>query len=512
MKKLLILSCLLAFSFHLFSQKSRTKSLFVYNIQYPEYPLEGSSLSISTENIGIAEEYGITESFIDETFSKLDKFELKYDGKQDYNLIFTFEKPSVKNMGVKEKSIRDGGGYVGTLQVNFPIYVKMVNSDGWTIINYHRISLARNIESPSKSTSEGAAKYFKKYLKESRNKMITEAAQKNIKGYFKDFSNYHDIKFYKHKLTYYYLKPKRKFKDERYIQNLEKVRSIFSMVEPGETLADYKDEIMPIVNFHKEEYNKCDYDNRKHKKQIYTNAYNLINLYTLLHEFDKVSPYYKLAQASSFFKNTPTTNTKRIERIEYLDSIHESGYTIDKEKIALAIKKHKADSIKHSPSFSTIYFTNGETNKTLVNIAYIRPYVNHSSNIVDLDYGRYLKTYPDPQDLEKHESISSDEVKKIVAGEEVYYPIKFDNNKNKIFALVFFESPAIKLFAQNKKLIFIKSNEESGKSFSQGLFLKKKLKEYFEDQPKIVEFIESNDIEYNKTQDYIDLAKKYSEL
>jgi hypothetical protein len=512
MKRLIILSCLLTVSILLFSQKSRIQTLYVNNIQYPEYPLEGSSLSISTENMGIGEEYGITESFIDETFSKLDKFELKYDGTQDYNLIFTFEKPSAKNMGVKKKSLSNGGGCVGILQVNFPIYVEMVNHDGWTIINRHLISPLTNIETPSKSTSEKAAEYFKNHLKKSRKKMIGKAAKKNIEGYFKDFSNYHDINFYKQRVNYHYLKPKRKFKDERYIQNLEKVKSIFALVEPGETLADYKEEIMPIINFHKEEYNKCDYDNRKHKKQIYTNAYNLIELYTLLHEFNKVSPYYKFTQVSSYYRNTPTTNTKRIEKIEYLDSIHESGYTIDKEKIALAIKKHKADSIKHSPSFSTIYFNNGQTNKTLANIAYIRPYVDHSSNIVDLDYGRYLKTYPDPLNLEKYERISSDDVKKIVAGKEVYYPVKFDNNKNKLFSMVFFETSSIKLLAQNKKLIFIKSTEESGKSFSQGLFLKKNLKNYFEDQPEIVDFIENNNIEYNKTKDYIELAKRYSEL
>jgi hypothetical protein len=106
----------------------------------------------------------------------------------------------------------------------------------------------------------------------------------------------------------------------------------------------------------------------------------------------------------------------------------------------------------------------------------------------------------------------ADDVSKVVAGDEIFYPVKTDDGKHAKFAYLIYESPKIRVLAFQSSVILLKANAEIGESFSLPMFgVRKRLAEFFADDAELSQKIKKKEIETDSRNDLLKLAKLYSE-
>ncbi|MFO7864632.1 MAG: hypothetical protein R6U85_11565 [Salinivirgaceae bacterium] len=214
---------------------------------------------------------------------------------------------------------------------------------------------------------------------------------------------------------------------------------------------------------------------------------------------------------------------KRVDIIKKRREIYLAGNTIDAERIEIAkIKEAKRietekkiafwDSINTKPSAINVYYNNNSIWEGYGYINKFRPTYENTSNIVEIGFGRYVQMTA-INSTQNIGNVSADDVKKIVASDEVLYPTLFGNNDNLRFTYLVYECPKIRVLYFKNDILMQKTGDEKAETFAPTLFgsLHKKLAEYFANCPDLAEKLTNKEIKIETRNDLIAIAKMYSE-
>jgi hypothetical protein len=334
-----------------------------------------------------------------------------------------------------------------------------------------------------------------------------------------DFQSKHDLYTYKRETNFWYYKASKKF-DETWENNANRMKEIAAEMQPGQTLKNYREEILQMIEYYDKQYYLL-----KNKNHMYCALSNITELYILLEDFDKLPPYHEmLSTVGMGGKNTLDLQKKELENIKNRFQIYSSGKTIDAERIELAKmieakrieeekKQYLLDSLRTKPSDLKVYFKNHSIWEGQGYINKYRPTYENTSNIVEIGFGRHVQLTAINSTLNIG-NVSADEVEKIVVGEEILYPTLFGNNDNVRFAYLIYESPQIRVLYFKTDILMQKTGDEKAEVFAPTLFgsMHKRLAEYFADCPELVKKLENEEVKIENRNDLIAIAKMYSEF
>ncbi|NLU38982.1 MAG: hypothetical protein GXX78_08845 [Bacteroidales bacterium] len=518
MKKITIFLLFLAVSVLSFGQLVRNQRPEINVNSYPYLPLEHKIFNIKVDGLGFTEASGYTFEDIEKHFAKTQTMKYARDVDADYSLHIVFESPFIKNEGVKPDAQTMTASFSGRGTCNIPIILSLINRDGYAITEPYYAFKSENISGKSFGTEAEASKYWTEYIKKERDNIVKLVMNKATEVAAQNFQSKHDFYTYKRETNFWYYKPGKKF-DETWENNANRISEIATEMKPGQTLKDYRDEMLKMIDYYDKQY-----DLLKNKNHKYCALSNITELYFLLEEFDKLPPYHeKLATVSVGGKNTLNHQQKELEEIKKRYQIYSSGKTIDAERIEIAKmkeakriekeqKQNVLDSLLTKPSELKVYLNNNSIFEGHGYINRYRPTYENTSNIVELNFGRYVQMTAINSTLNIG-NVSADDAKKIVAGEEVLYPILFGNSDNLRFTYLLYECPKIRVLYFKNDILLKKASDEKAEAFAPTLFgsLHKKLAEYFSDCPELAKKLSDKEIKIETRNDIIEIAKMYSQ-
>lgn len=519
MKKITTILLLLMISVFSFAQIVRNPRPGINVISYPYVLLEHNTYRVDARGLGVIEAYDYSFEDIEKRFSQTQSMKYTRETDADYTLHISFEGPSVKNEGVEKKTNANGTFFFGVGLCNAPVTMKLTNCDGWDIIEEFYVFQSTPLKGSSFSTEAEAKKHWKEYLKNEREKIVKSTVLDAINTAFEDFQSKHDYYIHKKTTDLYYYNPGRKFKNEDWEKNVKHIEQISIDMSPDQTLIDYKEEVIPIIDFFGKQYDIV--KKKGHKRSALTNA---VELSILIEEFDRLPPYFeKLSELGWTGKSIIDRKEKRVEKIKERREIYLAGNTIDAERIEIAkIKEAKRietekkiafwDSINTKPSAINVYYNNNSIWEGYGYINKFRPTYENTSNIVEIGFGRYVQMTA-INSTQNIGNVSADDVKKIVAGDEVLYPALFGNNNNLRFTYLVYECPKIRVLYFKNDILMQKTGDEMAEVFAFTLFgsMHKRLAEYFVDCPELAEKLNKEEVKIENRNDLIAIAKMYSE-
>lgn len=519
MKKITTILLLLMVSLLSFGQLVRNPRPNIYVYSYPYLPLEYNTFNIKIEGLGFTEVLGYTFEDIEKHFTKTQSIKYTRDVDADYSLHIVFESPSVKNNGVKLDPQTTTASYSGRGTCITPIILSLKNKDGYDITEPYYAFKSEPIYGKSFGTEAEAKKYWTDYLQKERDNIVKRVMIKATEVAVEDFQSKHDLYTYKRETNFWYYKASKKF-DETWENNANRMKEIAAEMQPGQTLKNYREEILQMIEYYDKQYYLL-----KNKNHMYCALSNITELYILLEDFDKLPPYHEmLSTVGMGGKNTLDLQKKELENIKNRFQIYSSGKTIDAERIELAKmieakrieeekKQYLLDSLRTKPSDLKVYFKNHSIWEGQGYINKYRPTYENTSNIVEIGFGRHVQLTAINSTLNIG-NVSADEVEKIVVGEEILYPTLFGNNDNVRFAYLIYESPQIRVLYFKTDILMQKTGDEKAEVFAPTLFgsMHKRLAEYFADCPELVKKLENEEVKIENRNDLIAIAKMYSEF
>jgi hypothetical protein len=513
MKKLFIITMFLFACMFSNGQAVRSSEVSVNVMSYPTLLLEHQNYNLKIEGLGAVEEYGVAFENIEKLFRKTQKMVYTSEDNFDYTLKIFFETPSIKNEGIKKEESFGRISFTINASCIVPVSTSLVNKDGAEIIERHFVYQSGKINTDSYATEAEANKGWSDFMKNNRNKEITNQVNQAIGAALFDFQTKHDLYTYAKKFDFYRIKIGKKFPEEGWEKNAQKLDDIILKMIPGQTLNDYRDSIIPMIKFYDDQYELFVLNDEKGLMKS-SALINGSNLCLLLTDFDKLPKYHELLKEWRLLNYFGRDQNKYVEEYTKRYENYKIGHTIDAEMIELAKKRHIVDSIATKPSNVKVYLKN---NNIFEGQAYVNVYrpntVVNNGNIIDLSFGQVLEFVGIGTEKVIGRFIAS-EVKKVVAGEEIYYPAIFGSNDNPRFTYLIFESPKIRVTAFKSAILFQKSGDVNAEDFTPTLFgnMYKKLSKYFVDSPEFSQKISDKEFKIETRNDVIEIAKKYSEL
>ncbi|MDA3879024.1 MAG: hypothetical protein PF436_01430 [Prolixibacteraceae bacterium] len=519
MKKISTILLLLTVSVLSFSQMVRNPKSYINTISYPYVLLEHNVYKINVQGLGVIEAHGYTFDDIEKRFSQTQSMKYTSETDTDYTVHISFENPAVKNEGIKRDSRAGGSAYFfGVGFCSVPVKMKITNRDGWEIIKEFYVFKSASLKGDSFSTEAEAKKHWATYLKNDRDKIVKSTVLKAINATINDFQSKHDYHVDKTTTTFYYYSPGRKFKEEGWEKNIKHIQQLCNDMSPTQTLIDYRDEIIPMITFFEEQHDLV----KKKNHKIYALS-NAAELSILIDEFDKLPKYLEMLSNLGWGGRTMKGNIeKRVEIINNRREIYLAKNTIDAERIELAKmkeakrieeeqKQYLLDSLNSKPSEIKVYYNNNKIWEGHGYINKFRPTYEKTDNIVEIGFGRHIRMTA-VNSTQFIGNVSADEVKKIVAGEEILYPALFEGNKNLRFTYLIYECPKIRVLYFKNDILMQKTGDEVAEVFAPTLFgsMHNKLAEYFADCPELAQKLSNKEIDIDNRSDLIAIAKMYS--
>ncbi|MDA3817284.1 MAG: hypothetical protein PF486_07900 [Prolixibacteraceae bacterium] len=519
MKKISTFLLLLTVSLLSFGKLARNPRPDINVISYPYVLLEHDTYRVDARGLGVIEAYDYTFEDIEKRFSQTQSMKYTRNIDADYTLHISFEGPSVKNEGVKTKKDIGGQSFFCVGSCNVPVSMKLTNRDGWEIIEEFYVFRSDPLKGSSFSTKSKAKKHWTAYLKKEREKIVKNTVLKAINATIEDFQSKHDYHIYKRTTNLYYYKTSRKIKDEGWEKNVKRIEQISIDMTPNQTLIDYKEEIIPIIDFFEKQYDIV--KKKIHKRTAITNA---AELSILIEEFDRLPKYFEILSNLGWAgKSIKERKQKQVDIIKERRNIYLAGNTIDAERIEIAKmkeakrieeekKQHLLDSLRTKPSELKVYLKNNKIWEGQGYINKYRPTYENTSNIVEIGFGRYVQMTA-INSSKNIGNVSADDVKKIVADKEVLYPTRFGNNDNLRFTYLVYECPKIRVLYFKNDILMQKTGDEKAEIFAPTLFdsLHNKLAEYFANCPDLAGKLTNKEIKIETRNDLIAIAKMYSE-
>lgn len=520
MKKITTILLLLMVSLLSFGQLARNPRPDINVISYPFVLLENDTYRVDARGLGVIEAYGFTFEDIEKRFSQTQSMKYTRETDADYTLHISFESPSVKNEGIKKETKAGGAvSFHGVGLCYVPVIMKLTNRDGWDIIEDFYVFRSERLKGGSFATEAEAKSKWAAYLKNSREKIVKSTVFDAINATVEDFQSKHDYHIYKRTTDLYYYKVGRKIKDEGWEKNVKRIEQISIDMAPDQTLIDYKEEVIPMIEFFEKQY-----DIVKKKNHKSTTLINAVELCILIEEFNRLPKYFEmLSELGWAGRSIKERKEKQVEKIKKRREIYLTGNTIDAERIEIAKmkeakrieeeeKQYLLDSLRTKPSALKVYLNNNNVWEGQGYINQYRPTYENTSNIVEIGFGRYVKMTA-INSTQNIGNVSADDVKKIVAGDEVLYPALFGNNNNLRFTYLVYECPKIRVLYFKNDILMQKTGDEKAEVFAPTLFgsMHKRLAEYFTDCPELVEKLNKREMEIETRNDLIAIAKMYSE-
>lgn len=511
MKKLVFFSMLLFACILSYGQLFQTTNVTLNVMSYPTMPLEHQNFNLKIEGLGAVSEYGVTYEGIEKLFSQTVKMVYTKENNYDYTLKISFETPSFKNDGIQQNSFGGQVSFYGVATCNIPVYTTLINKDGFEITEKHLVCAPFKITGEKCSTQPDASKKWNDYIKNS-NKVLADNINEALKTALWDFQSKHDVFSYPKKIEFHWARATKKFKEERWAKNVETLKNIQLQMIPGQSLVDFKDTIVEMIKFYEDQYNWA--VKNKGKSLIKSGAaINASYLCMLLPDFERMEKCQELLAEWKILNYISRDQDSYAKEYNERYNKYMKG-PVDAECIELSKLNHLKDSLATKPSNVKIYLTNNTIVETQAFINVYRPgTVINNGNIIDLSFGQILELCEN-NTTKVYKRLISKDVVKVVAGDELYYPVMFGGNNNPRFSFLLFESPKIRILQFKSDLLLQKTGDENAEIFNPSLFgsLNKKLSKYFADCPEIVQELSKKEVKIESQKDVINIAKKYSEL
>jgi hypothetical protein len=511
MKKLIFFPLFLFSCVISHGQIFHTTDISLNVMSYPTMPLEHQKYNLKIEGLGAVSEYGVTYEGIEKIFSKTVKMIYTKENNYDYTLKIIFGTPSLKNDGIQSTTgsvVR----FYGAATCNIPVYTSLVNKDGLEITEKHLASEPIKIRGEECFTQADASKNWNGYLKNS-NKVLSDNMNEAIKSALWDFQSKHDVFSYPKKVDFIWAKANKRFNEEGWEKNVETLKNIQLQMLPGQSLMDYKDTIIKIINFYEDQYNWT--VKNKGKGLIKSSAAsNGSYLCMLLPDFERMEKFQELLAEWKILNYISRDQDEYAKVYTEKYNTYMTGHTVDAECIALLKLKHLKDSLATKPSNVKIYFKDNRIIETQAFVNIYRPgTIVNNGNIIDLSFGQILELVEN-NTTNVYKRLLSSDLNKVEAGDEVFYPVKYSGNNKPLFAYLLFESPKIRVMQFKSDLLLQKTGDEEAENFNSIFFgtLNKKLAKYFVDCPELAQKLSSKEIKIEKLEDIINVAKKYSDL
>jgi hypothetical protein len=507
---------LFLFAGQVFSQNLKEFKVNVNTVSYPTLPLIGDTYRISANGLGAIEQYGVSFDKIESHFQKTEKMKYSTELNTYYLVNLFFNAVGIANVSLKkEPGMNNTTEYTMVGECRVPIEMEIIDKDGFCIVPRYFCFQTVPVSTDKCGTEADARKKWEDKMK-NRNALITECILTGIKTTALNFQYRHDIFTEQKRYEFKNLKPTKKFTDDSWDKAAQQIESLALRVMPGQSMADYRDEVMPLIAFYDQKFDEYKKDMKKKKDYLYPSVVNVTNLKVLAYDFEGIEKYGKVPEVSWLYRSAIEHQMKIsravIEKHEKTFALYKSGYTIDAEYIEKGKKEAVKDSLLRKASLVKIYYKNNSILEGKAFINEYRPYVERpAGGIYDLDFGKYLN-YCGMEASDKVISrILADEVTKVVAGDDVLYTVKTEDDKPSKFAYCVYENNKIRML--NLRSTYIFQKVDTGETYSHSFLAlngRKKLAEFFADDAKLAGKILDKDLKLNNAGDLLAIAKLYS--
>ena len=528
MKRFPLLMVLIALSLCLFAQRRRTSFHSVNTVSYPYMPLAGETYRINAHGLNHIEQYGLTIEFIDSLFKKTEKLKLVDAIETDYLVEIWFQAASIANVKLVSNTSTSFVSHQMEADLKMPISLQITNKDGYLIVPKYNCFESLKIYGKKCNTEPEARAAWNIDMEKNRSATIKSNLIKALKQAVPQFQYNHDVFTEKLQFEVYTLKTSKKFTDDSWEKAATQIEQLFTRVMPGQSLADYRSEVMPLIEFYNSKFEEHLSDPKEYKEFLLTIVSNICFLKVLIADFEGLEKYAESPESSwimrSAISSVVSGHKPYVEKYNKTYPKFKSGYSIDAERIELCKQQANADSIKSEqnaltdslrtrPSLVKIYYKN---NGVFEGKAYINPYRTYlpKGGIYDLDHGKYVTCCAMDNEQMMVMRVLPDDVIKIEAGKETLYPFMEKGDNISKFAMLAHETPHLRLLSFRSTFFIQKIGSGEVMAYGGSILAqttRKKMAEFFSDDAQLSERILNKEFPIEKLADLcevLDLYKK----